>query len=153
NAWPALWVPRAYHPDVYDALVDELARLGITSPLIDTHSGVYAIFLAVAAGQGWMPLPSRFVEVSPDGTVGVPVRGLSLPLGEAVMWRADDQRPIIRQIVDVFEAVRDGAPLTPPSPRPQAAPRARGVELHHLRALAALIEEAGWTRGAQRLGV
>ncbi len=104
NAYPVLWVPRAYHPNVYDSLVDAMARLGITLPLVDTHSGVYAIFLAVAAGQGWQPLPNRFVQVSPDGTVGVPVRGLAVPLWEAVMWRADDQRPIIRQIVDVLRS-------------------------------------------------
>jgi DNA-binding transcriptional LysR family regulator len=111
------------------------------------------VFLAVAAGQGWQPLPSRFVESPPDGTIGVPVRGLAVPLWEAVMWRADDQRPIIAQIVDVFEAVRDGVTPTPPTPVERAAPRTRGLELRHLRALAALIEEAGWTRGAHRLGV
>ena len=153
NPYPLLWVPRAYHPEVYDSLVDELARLGITSPIVDTHSGVYAVFLAVAAGQGWQPLPGRFVEAPPDGTVGVPVRGLAVPLWEAVMWRADDQRPIIAQIVEVFEAIRDGSMPTPPIAVEHTTPRTRGLELRHLRALAALIEEAGWTRGAHRLGV
>lgn len=153
NAYPVLWVPRAYHPDVYDSLLDEMARLGIASPIIDSHSGVYAIFMAVAAGQGWQPLPLRFVELSPDGTVGVPVRGLDVPLWEAVMWRVEDDRPIIRQMVDIFEAVRDGSTPTPPAPISRDAPRTRGLELRHLRALAALIEEAGWTRGAHRLGV
>jgi DNA-binding transcriptional LysR family regulator len=151
--YPLLWVPRAYHPEVYDSLVDELARLGIRSPIVDAHSGVYAVFLAVAAGQGWQPLPSRFVEGAPDGTVGVPVRGLSVPLWEAVMWRAGDERPIIQQIVDVFESVRDGVPLAPAAPVAHDAANTRGLELRHLRALAALIEEAGLTRGAHRLGV
>ena len=153
SPYPLLWVPRAYHPDVYDELGEQVARLGITSPIVDTHSGVYAIFLAVAAGQGWMPLPGRFVDIPPDGTVGVPVRGLSVPLWEAVMWRADDQRAILRQIVDVFEAVRDGVAPMAPVPVEHGPPRTRGLELRHLRALAALIEEAGWTRGAHRLGV
>lgn len=153
NAYPLLWVPREYHPDVYDSLIEELQRLGITSPIVDTYSGVYAVFLAVGAGQGWQPLPNRFVQVSPDGTVGVPVRGLAVPLWEAVMWRADDERPIIRQIVEVFESVRDDVVVHPPTPIERDAPRTRGIELRHLRALAALIEEAGWTRGAQRLGV
>ncbi|HZS61422.1 MAG TPA: LysR family transcriptional regulator [Gemmatimonadaceae bacterium] len=153
NPYPILWVPRAYHPDVYDALTEHLERLGNTSPIVDTHSGVYAVFLAVAANQGWQPLPSRFVEMSPDGTVGVPVHGLAVPLWEAVMWRADDERPIIRHIVEVFESVRDDVPLVPPVPVGHTPPRTHGLELRHLRALAALIEEAGWTRGAQRLGV
>jgi len=153
NPYPLLWVPRAYHPDVYDALVDEMARLGVTSPMVDTHSGVYAVFLAVAANQGWQPLPGRFVELAPDGTIGVPVRGLSVPLWEAAMWRVDDQRPIIRAIIEVFEAVRDGTSLDSPTPMQRATPSTRGIELRHLRALAALIEEAGLTRGAHRLGV
>jgi DNA-binding transcriptional LysR family regulator len=153
SPYPMAWVPRAYHPDLYDALRDELARLGITSAIVDTYSGVYAMFLAVSAGQGWQPLPLRYVQSAPDGTIAVPVRGMAVPLWEGVMWRADDQRPIIRQIVDVFEAVRDGATLSPPATVARDAPKTRGVELHHLRALAALMEEAGLTRGAQRLGV
>jgi DNA-binding transcriptional LysR family regulator len=153
SPYPMIWVPRAHYPQLYDALMAERARLGITSPVVDTYSGVYAMLLAVATGQGWQPLPQRYLWSAPDGTVARPVDGMSVPLWEAIMWRVEDGRPVIQQIAGVFSAILDGKPLTPPAPAEPETPRTRGLELHHLRSLAALMEEAGWTRGAQRLGV
>jgi len=165
SALPLLWAPFELHPALSAALLDECERLDIRSPHDISQSGPHAIWLAVASGRGWSPVPNVAAAWAPAGVKAVPIDDFSVPLVNAAIWRRDDQRPIVRIVLDTLRSVRDAARGTRTS-APRGLKRALqhlqlddgfdlpvGLELRHLQALDAVQHEQGVGKAAARLGI
>jgi DNA-binding transcriptional LysR family regulator len=157
---PLLWGKRELHADLTDRLLDALARSGIRSEMRYEYSGPHAIWLAVASGAGWSPVPAFLREWAPDGTVAVPVPGLSVSLTNSAIWRHDEERPVVLTVVEALRAYRDGRPLPDISAGNHGRPRraakgkgARAIDVPELRALVAAVREEGLGRAAETLEV
>ncbi|HXB25727.1 MAG TPA: LysR substrate-binding domain-containing protein [Gemmatimonadaceae bacterium] len=142
-----LLFPRAeWHPDSPRVVDETLRQLGIRPPLNSRYSGPKAVWLAVGSGAGWTLWSRQALQMSPAGTVAIPVEGLHVTMATGLMWRASEARP---HALRAIETIRGGStPLNGASPRGDVL---RGLELRQLRALATVIQSESLGRAAQRL--
>ncbi|HSY80517.1 MAG TPA: LysR substrate-binding domain-containing protein [Gemmatimonadaceae bacterium] len=139
--------PRAeWHPDSPRVVDEALRQLGIRPPLNSRYSGPKAVWLAVGSGAGWTLWSRQALQMSPAGTVAIPVEGLHVTMATGLIWRATEARP---HALRAIETIRGGStPLNGASPRGDGL---RGLELRQLRALATVIQSESLGRAARRL--
>jgi DNA-binding transcriptional LysR family regulator len=140
--------PRAeWHPDSPRVVDEALRQLGIRPPLNSRYSGPKAVWLAVGSGAGWTLWSRQALQMSPAGTVAIPVEGLHVTMATGLIWRATEARP---HALRAIETIRGGhAPsANGTAPRRHAL---HGLELRQLRALATVIQSESLGGAARRL--
>lgn len=135
---------------------EALRRIGCSNRRVHSAQTILGVWHLVAAGQGWSLAPVSFLRRAPDGTRAVRLRGMHVPLSFSVAWRRGEDRPVVRNVRDVFieqgagaGSLSAGAGATRP-PRRRADP---SPEFRLLRTLSAVIADRSIGRAAARLGL
>lgn len=115
-----IWFPRRESAALYDRLMYECVRGGLTSPRIVQEASNEATILALVAqgmGVGFVLDSARWR--CPDGVAILRVADLRLSLPLALVWRKDNRSPLLAKLVaDVASLVKrkpERAPLRRPS--------------------------------------
>ena len=93
----------------------------------------------------------------PPGVVVIPLTDVRIPLPHAIVWRADERRPVVRTVIDIVReemlaeraaregraaaAQHDGTARSLPAPN-DLVPPSTALELRHLRYFCA-VSDAG----------
>lgn len=113
---PFLFAARESHPALHDDVMHQLQRLELCSPVNGTFQSLHLRWSQVASGRGWC-LGFRSQRVHPpSGTVSLAVEGLLVPWGMELLWRAGEDRAMVRTLIEAFRraaaAIRgEAAPL------------------------------------------
>jgi DNA-binding transcriptional LysR family regulator len=146
---------------------DEFARVGYTPASIRGFDNVISLLTAVLAGQGWTLIFAASPQLAPKGTTVVPLVGFRAALPHAIVWRAEERRPVVRTVMNVVRetaleerAARDGKPNrrtpTPMRSAPTVTDRVAPssvLELRHLRYFCAVVEAGSFGRAAEQLAL
>jgi DNA-binding transcriptional LysR family regulator len=136
-----------------------LSALGARQPtFVEALDSLYGL---VSIGRGWSLGATSQRANPPEGTVAIPIAGLSIPFPVAMFWLEENKSPVLRNVVDAFRRARDGDHTAEPTIgvqhdgqlRERLDVEARSIELRHFEALVAAIEEGSFVRAAQRLGL
>ncbi len=105
---PFIWFPRREGPAFYDHLMQECYRGGLKSPRIVQEAGNEATVLSLVShgmGVGW--INETALWRCPKNVVIVPVSDLDIPLPVVLVWRKDNNSPLLASfIADVQELSR-----------------------------------------------
>jgi DNA-binding transcriptional LysR family regulator len=149
-----------------DRLEGLVRRAGLRSPVLWLDGDLRAAHLAVAAGRGWTLMSRHRVAALPEGTAALPIQGFDASMRVVALWRRGDRRPVVRTVLErIYQLARalpeSAVPPSPALPVPPRVGRSRraagtvppGVELRHLRAIAAVAAAQSIGRAAERLGL
>jgi DNA-binding transcriptional LysR family regulator len=95
-----VWFPRWESPVYYDRLMYECFRGGLKSPRIVQEGVNEATILSlVSCGLGVAFVSSATHWRCPESVVLLPVTDLKLPLPFALIWRKDNDSPLLEKFV------------------------------------------------------
>lgn len=100
---PFLFMKRAFHPMLQDRVMSELANIGLTPRIDETHDGFHTVGSLAGQGKGWCPGLLFQRERPPLDTVGVPIAGLDLPWGIDILSREREPNPAVRVVLDLLK--------------------------------------------------
>src|SRR5215469_3810418 len=95
-----IWFPRRESPVFYDRLMQECFRGGLKTPHIVQEAVNEATILSVVScrlGVAFVSSATRWRR--PEGVVLLPLTDLNLPLPFALVWRKDNQSPLLARFV------------------------------------------------------
>ena len=97
---PFIWFPRRESPLFYDRLMHACFRGGLKSPRIVQEGVNEATILSlVSCGLGVAFVSSATRRRCPDSVVLLPVTDLKLPLPFALVWRKDNDSPLLAKFL------------------------------------------------------
>jgi DNA-binding transcriptional LysR family regulator len=105
---PFVWFPRRESPVLYDRLMHECFRGGLTSPRIVQEGPNEATILSLVStgmGVGWVLGTARWR--CPKSVVVMPVADLNMPLPLALVWRRDNASPVLASFIDEVQRLPD----------------------------------------------
>jgi len=97
---PFIWFPRWAIPNAYDRLMAECARGGLKAPRIVQETAIETMILSLVqcrVGVAFVSSTSRW-RCPPD-VVLLPVRDLDVTFPFALMWRKDNNSPLLAKFV------------------------------------------------------
>jgi DNA-binding transcriptional LysR family regulator len=103
-----VWFPRRESPALYDRLMRECFRGGLTSPRIVQEGLDEATILSLVAtglGVGWVLGTARWR--CPKSVVIMPVVDLDVPLPLSLAWRKDNTSPLLEGFVGEVQRLPD----------------------------------------------
>ncbi len=135
---PLLFMERAFHPPLYDAIYRSLADIGLTPRVDGTVDALHLAWALAAEGKGWCIGWTSLRNHPPAGLVVRPIEGLHMPWGLDLLWRRDEVNLAVARVLSIMREARartSGAQhLTTPAPVPQpprrsnpATPRRRSL--------------------------
>jgi DNA-binding transcriptional LysR family regulator len=95
-----VWFPRRQSPAYYDRLMHECFRGGLKSPRIVQEAADQATLLSLVTcclGVAFVSEPTRWR--CPKGVALLPVTDLNLPLPFSLVWRKDNDSPLLAKFV------------------------------------------------------
>lgn len=100
---PFVFTTRDRAPHVYDAVVSALSAIGLHPARGEAHLGHRAMWRVAAMTGGWT-IGRRTQQISPPaGMVAIPLHGLSIPCGTAVIWRRDESDASVLRVLRVLQ--------------------------------------------------
>jgi DNA-binding transcriptional LysR family regulator len=99
---PFLFSSRDSHPAFHDQVTQQLARLGLRSPVDATFQSLHLRWSRAAEGKGWCLGFRSQRGHPPRGTVALDVDGLHVPWGMELLWRAGDDREMVAKLIASF---------------------------------------------------
>ncbi|HKU26087.1 MAG TPA: LysR substrate-binding domain-containing protein [Candidatus Sulfotelmatobacter sp.] len=103
---PFIWFPRREGPAFYDSLMQECYRGGLKSPHIVQEAGNEATVLSLVShgiGIGW--INETALWRCPKNVVILPVTDLEIPLPMVLVWRKDNNSPLLEQFISEVKHV------------------------------------------------
>jgi DNA-binding transcriptional LysR family regulator len=107
---PFVWFPRWVNPAFYDRMMQECSRGGLSAPRIvqeapdrDTNLG----FVQCRIGLSWQPETVRWH--CPRGVALVPVVDMNVHLSFNLVWRKDNNSPLLQKFVAQVKHYSDSA--------------------------------------------
>lgn len=168
GAFPFVFAPGSAGQETAQQVEASLRKAGLRSHVIAIEGDVRAAHVAVATQHAWTLVTRSRAQAPPDGTVVLPVDGLSVAVDMIAAWRRDDRRPLTQTILRrLRELAGSYAESRVRAPAPQAtlarhrafrAPRPPGtvpsdLRLRHLRALVSVATTPSISRAARQLGI
>lgn len=95
-----VWFPRRQSPAYYDRLMHKCFRGGLKSPRIVQEAADQATLLSLVTcrlGVAFVSEPTRWR--CPEGVALLPVTDLNLPLPFSLVWRKDNDSPLLAKFV------------------------------------------------------
>ena len=105
---PFIWFPRREGPTFYDRLMQECYRGGLKSPHIIQEAGNEATVLSLVShgmGVGW--INETAVWRCPKNVVILPVSDLNVPLPVVLVWRKDNNSPLLASFIADVQRLPD----------------------------------------------
>jgi DNA-binding transcriptional LysR family regulator len=105
---PFVWFPRRESPALYDRLMHECFRGGLTSPRIIQEGLNEATILSLVAtglGVGWVLGTARWR--CPKSVVILSAVDLNVPLPLSLAWRRDNTSPLLASFVSEVQRLPD----------------------------------------------
>lgn len=107
-----IWFPRRESPLFYDRLMHECFRGGLKSPHIVQEGVNEATILSlVSCGLGVAFVSSATRWRCPESVALIPVTDLKLPLPFALVWRKDNDSPLLARFVENVRRLPAAPPL------------------------------------------
>ena len=103
-----IWFPRRESPSLYDRLMHECYRGGLTSPRIVQEGLNEATILSLVStglGVGWVLGSARWR--CPETVAILPVVDLNVPLTLALAWRRDNTSPLLARFIGELRRLPD----------------------------------------------
>jgi DNA-binding transcriptional LysR family regulator len=103
-----VWFPRRESPALYDRLMRECFRGGLTSPRVVQEGLDEATILSLVAtglGVGWVLGTARWR--CPKSVVIMPVVDLNVPLPLALAWKRDNTSPLLAGFIAEVQRLPD----------------------------------------------
>jgi DNA-binding transcriptional LysR family regulator len=103
-----VWFPRRESPALYDRLMHECFRGGLTSPRVVQEGRDEATILSLVAaglGVGWVLGTARWR--CPKSVVIMPIVDLNVPLPLSLAWRKDNSSPLLTSFVGEVQRLPD----------------------------------------------
>ncbi|HTJ95454.1 MAG TPA: LysR family transcriptional regulator [Pararobbsia sp.] len=113
---PLVVFPRRLAPAFYDIIMDSYARAGLAPRVGQEAIQMQTIVSLVSAGMGVALVPRSLCNLRRTGVVYRPLRDAQPVVETGLLWRADDESPVLAGFVDVAKAWRASigadAPIT-----------------------------------------
>lgn len=107
--WAFALFGRDLHAPLHDAIVDTLHAAGVGVPrLASDVSSVSAAAPLIVASHGWTFVTRSAAAAPPAGTTARRIRGVTMPAGLDIIWRADDGRSSVAALVERIGAAASG---------------------------------------------
>lgn len=94
-----IWFPRRENPGHYDHVMDACRKASFAPRIVLEASTATAMLALVAAGVGVTFVLSEVRYRKPASVVLAPVPGIRIPATLELVWRRDNDSPILRQFV------------------------------------------------------
>jgi DNA-binding transcriptional LysR family regulator len=102
---PFVCFPRRANPSAYDRLMEACHRGGLTSPRIVQEADDHATILSLVACRLGVALVSDSARwQSPSGVALLPVVDLNVKVAFSLIWRKDNNSPLLQRFVSQVEA-------------------------------------------------
>jgi DNA-binding transcriptional LysR family regulator len=103
---PFILFDRASFPKFHDTIMDHFAAIRLVPTMAGAFNSARGLWRAAADVGGWT-LGARSMLTRPlSGMVAVPIEGLQIPTGMQLIWRRDEQNPVVIAVLEAFETVR-----------------------------------------------
>jgi len=107
--------PRSLAPAYFDELIGLCRAHGFSPNIVQEAKGVDATLGLVAAGLGVALLPGSVVSLRRDHVRFVMLAGESTVIRTYIVWRRDDDRPVVRRFLEVATGARVQAAAAEPA--------------------------------------
>jgi DNA-binding transcriptional LysR family regulator len=99
---PFLFIERDTYEDLHDTVISRLRAHGL-EPLIEAgYDGLHTVWGLTAEGGGWtIGTHSQRIQ-PPAGLVGIPLRGVHIPLGVELRFRRGENRPLVMHVLHLI---------------------------------------------------
>jgi len=101
---PFILFPRHLAPGFYDQLISACQQVGFVPNVIQEAKLMQTIVCLVAGGIGVALVPSSLQNLQRTGVVYRPLAEKISPLITAMVWRHDDQSPVLREFLNGVES-------------------------------------------------
>ena len=102
---PFLFVPRSFHPALYDAVLDSFVALDFRPRINDTYDGLRTLWALAANGAGWTTGTRYQCAAPPEGLVAVKIEGFELPWGLQLLWRAEEPDESVLSVIGALQSI------------------------------------------------
>ena len=103
---PLVYYPRSAGSRAFEKPMTLFEEHGFRPQIVQEASHWLSILRLVGAGLGVSVAPACVRRIATDEVVCVPLRGVTVTSAVELAWRAGDQRPLVRQFVQLARQVR-----------------------------------------------
>jgi len=89
-------------------VLETFKQLGLEPMITGSFNGPRALWQLAADSTGWTVGAKSLRAHPPPGTVAVPIEGLHIPSGAALLWRRDEKGASVLALIDIFRSTRAG---------------------------------------------